>query len=118
MQRGHNRERVFFEDQDYLEYLKIVKRVADACHCAIHAYALMTNHIHLLLTPGSAGSSKELTRRPLKRQCERRRRVVVIVQPARKRERAHTIGRSTEPTLIYASDRLRQAFPKKKMDCT
>jgi putative transposase len=41
MQRGHNRELVFFEAQDYLEYLKIVKRVTDACHCAIHAYVLM-----------------------------------------------------------------------------
>jgi putative transposase len=51
MQRGHNREPVFFDDQDYLEYLKILKRVADACHCTIHAYVLMTNHIHLLLTP-------------------------------------------------------------------
>jgi putative transposase len=47
MQRGHNREPVFFEVQDSLEYLKIVKRVADACHCAIHASVLMTNHIHL-----------------------------------------------------------------------
>jgi putative transposase len=56
MQRGHNREPVFFEVQDYLEDLKIVKRVADACHCAIHASVLMTNHIHLLLTPAAGDS--------------------------------------------------------------
>jgi putative transposase len=60
MQRGHNREPVFFEEQDYLEYLKILKRVSDACHCAIHAYVLMTNHIHLLLTPAAGDSISRL----------------------------------------------------------
>lgn len=60
MQRGHNREPVFFEDQDYLEYLKILKRVSEACHCAIHAYVLMTNHIHLLLTPDAGDSISRL----------------------------------------------------------
>ncbi|WP_040661958.1 transposase [Nitrococcus mobilis] len=60
MQRGHNRQPVFFDDQDYLEYLKILKRVSDACRCAIHAYVLMTNHIHLLLTPGTGGSVSRL----------------------------------------------------------
>jgi len=60
MQRGHNGEPVFFEDQDYLEYLKILKRVSEACHCAIHAYVLMTNHIHLLLTPDAGGSISRL----------------------------------------------------------
>ena len=60
MQRGHNREPVFFETQDYLEYLKILKRVADACHCAIHAYVLMTNHIHLLLTPAAGDAISRL----------------------------------------------------------
>lgn len=60
MQRGHNREPVFFEEQDYLEYLKILKRVSDACHCAIHAYVLMTNHIHLLLTPDAGDSISRL----------------------------------------------------------
>jgi putative transposase len=60
MQRGHNREPVFFEAQDYLEYLKILKRVSDACHCAIHAYVLMTNHIHLLLTPAAGDAISRL----------------------------------------------------------
>jgi putative transposase len=60
MQRGHNREPVFFEEQDDLEYLKILKRVTDACHCAIHASVLMTNHIHLLLTPEAGDSISRL----------------------------------------------------------
>ena len=61
MQRGHNREPVFFEDQDYLEYLKILKRVSEACHCAIHAHVLMTNHIHAGLTVGELGRIRNCT---------------------------------------------------------
>jgi putative transposase len=60
MQRGHNLAPVFFEVQDYLEYLKILQRVADACHCAVHAYVLMTNHIHLLLTPAAGDAISRL----------------------------------------------------------
>ncbi len=60
MQRGHNREPVFFEDQDHLEYLKILKRVSEVSHCVIHAYVLMTNHIHLLLTPDDENSISQL----------------------------------------------------------
>jgi len=56
MQRGHNREAVFFEEADYREYLKILKQVADHYKCQIHAYVLMTNHIHLLLTPAEKNS--------------------------------------------------------------
>jgi putative transposase len=41
MQRGHNRDAVFFSEQDYFEYLKILKRVSESSGCAIHAYVLM-----------------------------------------------------------------------------
>ena len=60
MPRGHNREPVFFQAQHALEYLKILKRVSDACHGAIHAYVLMTNHLHLLLTPEAGDSIRRL----------------------------------------------------------
>ncbi len=56
VQRGHNRSAVFFDDLDYLEYLRCLKQAADGCDCKIHAYALMTNHVHLLLTPRCADS--------------------------------------------------------------
>jgi putative transposase len=51
VQRGHNRAAVFFDDFDYLEYLKRLKQATDECGCKIHSYVLMTNHVHLLLTP-------------------------------------------------------------------
>jgi putative transposase len=56
VQRGHNRSAVFFDDLDYLEYLRCLKEAANSCGCAIHAYVLMTNHVHLLLTPERADS--------------------------------------------------------------
>jgi len=56
VQRGHNRSAVFFDELDYLEYLRCLKEAAVSCGCAIHSYVLMTNHVHLLLTPERADS--------------------------------------------------------------
>jgi len=53
-QRGHNQEPVFFDDEDYLVYLRFLKKSAEACGCLVHAYGLMTNHVHLLVTPESS----------------------------------------------------------------
>ncbi len=53
IQRGNNRDACFFSEMDYRFYLECL---ADACRkyrVAIHAYALMTNHVHLLMTPVS-----------------------------------------------------------------
>jgi putative transposase len=49
--RGNNRDPIFYSDEDYRFYLD---KLQDACikhQCAIHAYVLMTNHVHLLITP-------------------------------------------------------------------
>ncbi|MBU1426199.1 MAG: transposase [Gammaproteobacteria bacterium] len=51
VQRGHNREACFFADEDYLFYLHWLREGAKKYCCDIHAYVLMTNHVHLLLTP-------------------------------------------------------------------
>jgi putative transposase len=42
---------VFYQYNDYLVYLKRLKEAAERYQCQIHAYVLMTNHIHLLVTP-------------------------------------------------------------------
>ncbi len=60
MQRGHNREAVFFSEQDYLEYLRCLKHAADQYGCKIHGYVLMTNHIHLLVSPENKNSIGQL----------------------------------------------------------
>lgn len=51
VQRGRSREPVFYDDADYRVYLGRLKEAADRYHCQIHAYVLMTNHIHILVTP-------------------------------------------------------------------
>lgn len=51
VQRGNNRKAVFFEDGDYRHYLDRLAQAAGEHGCAVHAYVLMTNHVHLLLTP-------------------------------------------------------------------
>lgn len=50
-QRGHNRAACFFGDQDYALYLGLLRHFAGEHACSVHAYCLMTNHVHLLLTP-------------------------------------------------------------------
>ena len=48
---GNNRQAVFYEEQDYAAYLNWLREGATRYSCAIHAYVLMTNHVHVLLTP-------------------------------------------------------------------
>ena len=54
VQRGHNRQPCFFADADYVAYLEWLGDAARRTGCQLHAYALMTNHVHLLLTPADA----------------------------------------------------------------
>jgi len=56
VQRGRSREPVFYDDADYQVYLSRLKEAAEKYQCQIHAYVLMTNHIHLLATPSDAQS--------------------------------------------------------------
>jgi putative transposase len=53
IQRGNNREPCFCDETDYCRYLDDLKEALQNNGCALHAYALMTNHVHLLLTPSS-----------------------------------------------------------------
>ncbi len=56
IQRGHSREPVFFEDDNFVAYLNWLQEGAERYDCAIHAYVLMTNHIHILATPAGKDS--------------------------------------------------------------
>ncbi len=51
IQRGHNREPCFFAEEDYQRYLHDAHEAALKNQLQIHAYVLMTNHVHLLVTP-------------------------------------------------------------------
>lgn len=60
VQRGINREPCFFADEDYQCYLHWLEEAAHDCGCAVHAYVLMTNHVHLLVTPSKPGAPSRL----------------------------------------------------------
>ncbi len=57
IQRGNNRSACFYSDEDYSYYLHHLKEQAQKYGCKIHAYVLMTNHVHLLLTPEEQDSA-------------------------------------------------------------
>ncbi len=56
VQRGNNRQAVFFDDSDYRTYLRWIREGCERYGCEIHAYVLMTNHVHLLATPQATDS--------------------------------------------------------------
>jgi putative transposase len=51
VQRGNNRQATFFAPSDYTFYLECLRAAAAKHECMVHAYVLMTNHVHLLATP-------------------------------------------------------------------
>jgi len=54
IQRGNNRQAIVHDDEDRRQYLAALHECAATQKVAIHAYALMDNHVHLLLTPSTA----------------------------------------------------------------
>lgn len=62
VQRGHNRAACFRRDSDYLVYLLHLRELARKHACELHAYCLMTNHVHLLVTPSTDRACTSLMR--------------------------------------------------------
>lgn len=59
VQRGNNRQACFFCDDDFGFYMKVLTRSLEEFEVELHAFVLMTNHVHLLMTPSNAqGISK------------------------------------------------------------
>jgi putative transposase len=56
IQRGNDRQACFYREIDYVRYLQDLREAALKYGCQVHAYVLMTNHVHLLVTPSSAGA--------------------------------------------------------------
>jgi putative transposase len=56
IQRGNNRGACFFGDADRQFYLNCLEEAARHRGCDVHAYVLMTNHVHLLVTPTEPGA--------------------------------------------------------------
>ena len=56
IQRGNNRAPCFVDDEDRAHYLATLRHASDRARCAIHAYVLMSNHAHLLVTAADASA--------------------------------------------------------------
>ncbi|EGG94688.1 Transposase [gamma proteobacterium IMCC1989] len=58
--RGNNRDPIFYSDSDYRFYLEKLREASQKHDCSIHAYVLMTNHVHLLVTPNKENSISKM----------------------------------------------------------
>jgi putative transposase len=63
IQRGNNRSAMFWVPHDYHFFLELLRDASGRCHVDIHGYALMTNHIHLIVTPSAAPSLPKMMKR-------------------------------------------------------
>ena len=60
IQRGNNRHVCFYTEQDYTVYLSKLKEYSEKYQVAVHSYVLMTNHVHLLMTPEEGNGVSKL----------------------------------------------------------
>ena len=78
IQRGHNRATTFESPAEFKRYRTVLFEESARRGCAIHAYVLMTNHVHLLLTPesvhGVSSMMQAIGRRYVRWVNERRHR--------------------------------------------
>lgn len=71
VQRGHNGDDCFFEEADYRAYVNLLSTFAPQTGCSVHAFCLMTNHVHILLTPHAADSCARLMKNVGQRYVQR-----------------------------------------------
>jgi putative transposase len=55
VQRGNHRLPCFLDDFDRQRYLQCLQQALRRFGCGLHAHVLMSNHVHLLPTPGEEG---------------------------------------------------------------
>jgi putative transposase len=56
VQRGRSKNSVFHQPDDFKMYRWALGKAIEKTGCCLHAYVLMDNHIHLLITPAEDGS--------------------------------------------------------------
>ena len=52
MERGVQRQKIFNDDMDYNTFMAILQKAIQVNNAHIHAYCLMSNHVHLLIETG------------------------------------------------------------------
>ncbi len=96
IQRGNDRQPVFFADEDFERFYAWLTDAARTQGCAVHAYVFMTNHVHLLVTPEHARSLPRIMQSVGRRyvghiNAARRRTGTLWGATARRRSTARTI---------------------------
>jgi REP-associated tyrosine transposase len=56
IQRGNDRRSCFVDDEDRACYRGALLYASERARCEVHAYVLMTNHTHLLITAGASSA--------------------------------------------------------------
>jgi putative transposase len=56
VQRGNNRQPIFFHEDDYCTYIEYLREALAKNHCQLYAFVLMTNHVHLLTLGEAPGA--------------------------------------------------------------
>jgi len=69
--RGNNRGACFVDDFDRRFYLELLEEFTVEDRCDMHAFVLMTNHVHLLVTPESAASVSRFMKNVAQRYTQR-----------------------------------------------
>lgn len=69
--RGVNRSACFAEDADRTFYLGLLQELLPEKACRLHAYVLMTNHVHLLITPDEESAASHLMKAVAQRYAQR-----------------------------------------------
>ena len=69
--RGVNRAACFRDDADRVFYLGLLQELLPPSGCDLHAYVLMTNHVHLLVTPNEDDSAARLMKPVAQRHAQR-----------------------------------------------
>jgi putative transposase len=71
VQRGHQRAACFYDNDDYSSYLVALGTYAARFRCVVHAFCLMTNHVHLLVTPQDRAGCALLMKHVAQRHSKR-----------------------------------------------
>ena len=69
--RGVNRGACFEGDADRSFYLSLLQEFLPRADCSLHAYVLMTNHVHLLVTPHTDDAAARLMKAVAQRHAQR-----------------------------------------------
>ena len=62
-QRGNYRQKVFYREEDRRLYLDMLRDYSRHYGVSVHAFCLMSNHVHLVATPHSRASLARLLQR-------------------------------------------------------